>query len=308
VLRWNPRATVLPALVINIVQTALTLGLFAAVGFSAVDRITRATDADRGAIIAGTVAEGVAGGLLLLAVSVFGGAILQGMLVSVVARGALGERPTAREALRTALRSIWPLVGVAALLAALQIVAVVVLVVLVVGVATAGTIGVVLAVFIGLLGGLAFAAAYAFLGVKLATVPSAIVLEHLGVRASIVRSWVLLRGAFWRTFGLILLVLAMVYAATQLVTIPFSLLGGAAGGLLFPNGTTSDPTSTIGPLLVSSLPATILSTIIAGIGQVAQVSALVLVYLDRRMRRDGLDLELRRFVEQGGRDPFEPLG
>ena len=61
-------------------------------------------------------------------------------------------------------------------------------------------------------------------------------------------------------------------------------------------------------LLLTSLPAVVLTTIVGGIGQVAQVSALVLVYLDRRMRRDGLDLELRRFVEQGGRDPFEPLG
>ena len=31
------------------------------------------------------------------------------------------------------------------------------------------------------------------------------------------------------------------------------------------------------------------------------------LYLDRRIRSEGLDLELQRFVEQGGRDPFEPV-
>ncbi|MDQ1512571.1 MAG: hypothetical protein QOC59_413, partial [Microbacteriaceae bacterium] len=56
VLRWNPRATIVPTLLINVVQTVITLGLVAGIGFSAVDRISRATAADRNAIIAGTVA------------------------------------------------------------------------------------------------------------------------------------------------------------------------------------------------------------------------------------------------------------
>ena len=54
------------------------------------------------------------------------------------------------------------------------------------------------------------------------------------------------------------------------------------------------------------MPAAILSTIVQGIGQIAQVSAFALVYLDRRIRREGLDLDLQQAVEQGGADPFEP--
>ena len=62
------------------------------------------------------------------------------------------------------------------------------------------------------------------------------------------------------------------------------------------------------PLFVSTLPALIVAVIVSGIGQIAQVSAIVLIYLDRRMRTEGLDLDLQRFVEQGGDDPFERAG
>jgi hypothetical protein len=162
-------------------------------------------------------------------------------------------------------------------------------------------------VVIGFLGGLAYLVGAGFLLVKLATVPSAIVIERLGVRAAIARSWVLLRGAFWRTFGLFALVVAMVYLATQLVSFPFAIIGSALRGLLYPNGQDStDPATVISMVLISTLPAMLLSTIVGAIGQVAQVSAFALVYLDRRIRREGLDLELQRFVEQGGADPLEP--
>lgn len=308
VIRYNPRATVAPALIVSVIQSGLTFGLAYLVAISAFDRVERAvTDSDRNAIIAGAVGTASLGGLLLLAVTVFGGSLLQGMLVTVVARGALGERPTAGEALRAAARRIWPLVGVSALLGALQIVAVLVLALLVVGIASAGTIGVVFAVLLAVVGGLGFVVAYAFLTVKLATVPSGIVLERLGVFASIRRSWLLTRGAFWRTFGLLALVVVMVYIATQVVSLPFSVLGGAAGGLLFPNAG-GDTAGTFSALLLSALPAAVVALIVGGIGQIAQIAAVVLVYLDRRMRLEGLDLELQRYVESGGADPYESRG
>lgn len=307
VLRYNPRATIVPTLLINIVQVVLSLALFGFIGISALDRVQNATDADRGAILAGSIAEGALGGIVVAAISVFGTALLQGMLVLVVARGALGERPRAGEALRRALKSIWPLVGFAVLVAAVQIVAILVLVLLVVGVASAGTVGVVFAILIGVIGGLGYLVGAGFLIVKLATVPSAIVLERLGVFAAIGRSWTLLRGAFWRTFGLFALLLVIIYFASQIVGVPFSFLGTAIGGLLFPDaGRSSDPATVLPVLLITTVPAVILSTVVQGIGQIAQVSAFALTYLDRRIRREGLDLELQRVVEQGGPDPFEP--
>src|SRR5579875_3580257 len=228
VLRYNPRATIVPTLIVNLVQVALTLALFGVVGASAVGRIENASDADRGAIIAGTVAEGVLGGLVVAAVAIFGTALLQGMLVHVVARGTLGERPRAGETLRRALRSGWPLVGFGALVAGIEVVVLVVLALIVTAVALTGsTVGIALAVVIGVLGFLGFVLGVGFLLVKLASVPSAIVLEHRGVFSAIGRSWTLMRGAFWRTLGLYLLVVIIVGIAGNIVSFPFSILGGA---------------------------------------------------------------------------------
>lgn len=308
VIRWNPKASIVPALIITVVQNALVLGVTSLIAFSAIDRFQRATnDADRDAILAGIIGVGSGGALLVTAISVFGSALLQGMLVTVVARATVGERPGIRAVLRLAIRRVLPLAAVALLLTAVQVVAIAVLALLVIGIATAGTVGVVLAILVGILGGLGFLVAYGFLAIKLTTVPSTIVLERMGIFASIGRSWVLMRGAFWRTFGLLAVVVLIVGAATQLVSVPFSVIGGGLGGVLFPNAG-NDLQGTFALSLLTSIPALIVSVIIGGIGQIAQVAAVVLVYLDRRMRREGLDLELRRFVEEGGPDPFERAG
>jgi hypothetical protein len=148
---------------------------------------------------------------------------------------------------------------------------------------------------------------YGFFFIKLALAPSVIVLERSPVLAAVRRSWGLTRRAFWRTFGLIALVSVMVAVAGQIVSIPFSIIGGAIGGLLFPNSG-GDVQSSILPIFVSTIPSLIVTVIVSGIGQIAQVGALVLVYLDRRMRTEGLDLDLQRHVEQGGDDPFERVG
>lgn len=311
VIRWNAKATIVPALLIGLLQSGLLLGGAAAFAFSAIDRVQRAAnDADRAQILAGVIGGGVAFSLVAVVITVFTSALLQGMLVTVVARAALGERAGIGQALRAALKRVLPLIGVALLLGALQVVALGLLGLLVYAIAQAGDTGVVFAVLTAVVGGLLLVVGYAFIAVKLTTVPSAIVLEGLGVFASIRRSWVLVRGAFWRTFGLLALVIVMVSAASQLVTLPFSVLGGALGGLLFPNAGTdgADLQDSIVPLLISTVPGSIVGVLVAGIGQVAQVGAVVLVYLDLRMRREGLDLDLQRFVEEGGADPFERVG
>jgi hypothetical protein len=171
----------------------------------------------------------------------------------------------------------------------------------------ANDIGILLAVLIAIPIGLALLVVYGFFAVKFALAPSAIVLERTPVLASIRRSWTLTRRAFWRTFGLLALVTIMVSAAAQIVSLPFSILGSAIAGLLYPNSG-GDVQSTLVTALVSSIPGVLVTVVVTGIGQIAQVGAIVLVYLDRRMRTEGLDLELRRFVEQGGDDPYERIG
>lgn len=312
-IRYNPRASVAPAIIVSLVENVLVLALTYGIALSAVDRVSRAaTDADRDAIIAGTVGIGVVSALAVLIVSVIGGALLQGMLTRVVADGALGRRSTAGEALRAAGRRLGPLVGFALLVGVVQFVLILVCAGIVVGViAAAGGFdsqsGIVIAVLLAIPVAIVLVVAYGFVTVKLAMAPSAILLEKKGVFASIRRSWRLTRGAFWRTLGILALVTIMVSFAGQVVSLPFSIIGGALGGLLFPNAG-SAVADQLPSLIVSSLPALIVAVIVTGIGQIAQVSAVVLVYVDRRMRLEGLDVELQRYVEQGGDDPFERIG
>jgi hypothetical protein len=310
VIRYNPRATVAPAIIISFLQNLLVLGLTYGIGLATFDRIERATnDADRAAIALGGAATGGAAALAVIVASVIATALLQGILTRVVADGVLGRRPTAGEALRAAGRRFWPLVGYSLLLGVIQLVLVLVLAASVVGLVVAfsgvaNDIGIVLAVLIAIPIGLALLVVYGFFAVKFALAPSAIVLERKPVLASIRRSWALTRRAFWRTFGLLALVTIMVSAAAQIVSLPFSILGSAIAGLLYPNSG-GDVQSTLVTALVSSIPGVLVTVVVTGIGQIAQVGAIVLVYLDRRMRTEGLDLELRRFVEQGGDDPYE---
>jgi hypothetical protein len=313
VIRYNPRATVAPALIISFLQNLLVLGLTYGIGLATFDRIERATnDADRAAIALGGAATGGAAALAVIVASVIATALLQGILTRVVADGVLGRRPTAGEALRAAGRRFWPLVGYSLLLGVIQLVLVLVLAASVVGLVVAfsgvaNDIGIVLAVLIAIPIGLALLIVYGFFAVKFALAPSAIVLERKPVLASIRRSWALTRRAFWRTFGLLALVTIMVSAAAQIVSLPFSILGSAIAGLLYPNSG-GEVQSTLVTALVSSIPGVLVTVVVTGIGQIAQVGAIVLVYLDRRMRTEGLDLELRRFVEQGGDDPYERIG
>lgn len=313
VIRYNPRATVAPALIISLIQNALVVGLTYGIGLVTVDRIDRATtDADRAAITAGGIATGGAAFLSVIVATVVGTALLQGVITRVVADGALGKRPTMGEALRTAGRRFWPLIGFSALLGVIQLALVVILAAAVTGLivafsGVANDIGILYAVLIAIPIGLALLVVYFFVYIKFALTPSLIVLERGRVFASIRRSWALTRRAFWRTFGLVVVVTVMVSAASQLVSIPFSVLGGAVAGLLVPNAG-SDVQGQLVSGLAASAPALIVAVIVTGIGQVAQVSALVLIYLDRRMRLEGLDIELQRFAEQGGDDPYERVG
>lgn len=311
-IRWNPKATILPAIIVAVVQVGILYGGIGAIGFSAADRLARATTSGRAAIQAGTIVEGAIGVLLYLAVSVFGSALLQGIIVIVVARGGLGERPTFRQVFERARRSVLKLVGYSLLFGvAVGILLVVIVVLIAVAATIGGSAGTVVAVLIGVLGGIGAVVVLVWVGVKLALVPSAIVLERRGVFAGVARSWRLTRHSFWRTLGVIVVVSLMVGLAASIISLPFSILGAVIGGLLAPDAGTSSSsnlTAQLPTFLLTGLPSQIAGTVVSGIGVIAQVAALALVYLDLRMRREGLDIELQAVAETGdaGTDPFLP--
>ena len=119
----------------------------------------------------------------------------------------------------------------------------------------------------------------------LSLAPAAAVLERAGVMTSLKRSGVLVRRSWWRICGILLLTLVIASFVSQVVQIPFLVFGAGPTGL----GRLADPDGTTTRILV-------LSYIGAGVAQtiVAPFTAGVraLLYIDRRMRAEGLDVAL----------------
>ena len=134
----------------------------------------------------------------------------------------------------------------------------------------------------------------AWFGTRLAFVPSAIVVERIPFWRAVGRSRRLTRGYFWMTFGIRLLCWGMIWFATLLVGIPVQMLTSWFTGILAGNGDLGD---TLTVNTVGMIAASVVSAVISAIGLVITTSADAILYLDLRMRHEGLDLELARFME-----------
>lgn len=296
VLRRNPKPTFGSALLIQIavmLVTGVTVGAVVAFAFA---RVGMADAADQGTIAAGGVALIILAALVSVAVSLVGSALLQGVIVTEVARGTLGEKPRMRELWRGIVGRRWALVGwicAATAAAALAIGVIVLLVWLLVALgATAGGVAIAIA------GGLALLALWAWLGVKLCLVPSVIVLERAGLATAIARSWTLTGRSYWRILGVLVLVSVICQGAAQVVTMPLSLVYGLILGLLAPtSGGSSDVSGVIASTIGFYAVYLVITLVIGAIVQVVQSATGALIYLDARMRREGLDLHLMRYVE-----------
>ncbi|WP_105035842.1 glycerophosphoryl diester phosphodiesterase membrane domain-containing protein [Cryobacterium aureum] len=302
VLRRNPKATFGSGLIVQAVIMLVTVVVVGLVTFWAFDRIDSAPLDQKDAVTAGSFLAGALSGIIPIALSLIASALLQAVIVVEVARATLGEKLRLGALWRKAATRLWPLVLWTVLLAvALFIGVAVVIGIVVLLISVGGTAGFVAGVLVGIFGGLLLAAVSAFLYTKTSVVPSLIVLEKLSVRASVVRSWSLTRGYFWRTLGVLLLIGLIVQVITQIISMPVSLLMGIGASLIDPNGALTEQTTYI----ITAL-SLIVAIPVAAVAAVVQSAAIALIYLDLRMRKEGLDLELARYVEsaaQGGDVP-----
>jgi hypothetical protein len=267
------------------------------VGILAFGRIDSALPEDRDAVTAGAWATVLLSSLIPIALSILGSALLQAVLVLDVARGTVGEKNRMGVLWRAAGRRLLPLTGWFAILLGVTVLAVGAVVGVAVLVGMIGGTAVLVAVGVGALGALALLAAGVWLGTKTALVPSIIVLERRGVIASLRRSWVLTQGSFWKTFGVLALIGVIMYTATQIISTPVSFIGGLAIGFLFPTGASNDSASFIGVMVTVYGLTLLVSLVLGAIAAVVQSSAAAVVYIDLRMRKEGLDLDLMRYVE-----------
>jgi hypothetical protein len=121
-------------------------------------------------------------------------------------------------------------------------------------------------------------------------------LERLPLRRAVARSWRLTSGYgyFWKALGVQLLVYFIVQIAAQVVATPLSILGSVGASLINPNG---DMTAALVVIGATYVVGGIVGLVFGALAAVAQSSVATLLYIDYRMRKEGLDIDLTRFVE-----------
>ena len=312
-LRRNPAATVGPALVLSLV-VALIQALGSA-GFwtqylGALSNLGSPSSTSQTGFTAGLVSSSI--GLVATSLgsgvlALIAGAIVQGIVTLQVASSTLGTRLRLSGLWRRMRGRRGAVIGWALLSGGVVLLAVAVIVGAVIALGSVGSGALLVAVLLGLLLGAGLFVVFVWLWVKLGFVPAIIVLERTSIRAAMRRSWALTRAGFWRIFGIRLLVAAMIGVATNIVTTPISLIFSIAGGVLTPTGSTA---AGAGQTLVITLIVTqAVTAVISAVGLVLSASTLALLYLDQRMRFEGLDLDLARYVEYrqaGGQDLRDP--
>lgn len=238
------------------------------------------------------------GGLLTQAASlVIGTAVsilLTGMLIPVLARAVLGRRSTLRDVWAAAgsrlpgLFVIWWLTLLGSMLAFF-------VVSLAGGLGIWGLVAAEAPVWVSVLVGAlsvavgGFAAVY--LWVSWALAPAVYVLERRGMFAALGGSRRLVRGKFWRIFGILLLawIIATIVSGI-LAGVP--MLGAMAAIVGSPDA---------GGMAVALLAGMAVCTILSSAVVTPFSSGVVsLLYVDQRMRRDGLDIQLRQIAEIDG--------
>lgn len=310
VLRRNPRPMFGFALLVTGVvffASFLLVGLVALFAFS---RISSATASDSDVVSAGSVALVVLAGLISVVLSLVASAILQGIVSLEVARGTVGEKLRLGGLWRAARGRIGALIGWTLLITAAVVVVILVLV-LVIGViaAVGGVAGAVIAVLLGIAAFFGAIVLGAWIATRLSLVPSALMIERLALRAAIARSWRLTIGFFWKTLGIQLLVAVIISFVTNIVSTPLQLVIGLGSSLINPNG---EQTAALAGIVIAYILTVVLTVVVGAIGSVMQSATAALIYIDLRMRKEGLDLELQHFVEarQAGdapvRDPYLP--
>jgi hypothetical protein len=295
VLRRNPRPTFGLSLLVSGATYILGIGVVAVVGFLAFSRVASASGADADAIAAGAGGLTLLSALIPIALAVIGTALLQGIVALEVARGTLGEKLTLRGLFAGARGRVGALIGWTLLLTGAIIVSVAVVAGLIAVIAVVGgTAGIVVGVLLGIVLGLGLIVLYAWLSTKLAMVPSVLMLERVTLRQAIARSWSLTNGSFWKTLGILLLVALILNTASSIISAPFSFVLGLGSVLVNPTG---DEGALIATFAVTYGLLLLLSVVFGALAAVVQSATPALLYIDLRMRKEGLDLELNRFVE-----------
>lgn len=293
-LRVNPRAMFVPSLIV-MAAIGCVSALVAFVVLRNLDLealfstdVTTASPPDRGpgvtlALQSGSIVSSIA--------YLFAAAILSGLLIIAVSRSVLGRVADLGETWARTKSRIWALIGQSLLVLLLTSLSMFVCIALAVPVLIGlsrstddfknisfGWLAVLIAAAFTIL--LVAVAVSLFLQTRLLVAPAALILEDIGVISSLKRSWALTRGYFWRTLGISLLVML-------LVSIVSGVLGSVTGILQALSAVLAPGTAP-----VTSMVSTFITCMVTGLILPFQAAANALIYIDLRMRKEALDVEL----------------
>lgn len=226
---------------------------------------------------------------VLFVVTLIGTITATALLTTVTSRAVLGKSVTIGEAWRDARPRVPKLFGLIFLLVLIAL-----------GVGLAGAVPGILVSIAGssdagaalaVLGTLGTTVVALWLMIRFSLASPALMLEKQGILKSMSRSAKLVRGSWWRIFGIELLAMIIAYILAAIIVLPFTFLGAALSdsginGFVTTGGTGLGWTY----LVISGVGAVIGSMITFPIS----AGVAVLLYIDQRIRREALDLDLAR--------------
>jgi hypothetical protein len=268
-----------------IVSTALSLTLLNLAGGVNLPRSGQQLTTRQAEHLIGQLAVAVLPALAVsLLLTIIVQAILAGLIAPIIARGVAGQQITAGQAWRAAAPRL-PSLLLATLLVVLISLGPAAIVALILLAASAANAPAAVYVAIGLPGLPGAVVLGIWFSTMLSMVTPVVVLEEASAARALARSWRLVQRSFWRIFGILLLAGLIVLIAGAILQLPFTFIGS----------------------LVSPGAGFSAGTIIAVIGAIAAgavtrpitAGVTVLLYVDLRMRKEGLDLALRSATGSG---------
>jgi hypothetical protein len=293
--RRNPRATLgLGAMIMTIYGIAAAIAEPSAVGgFSAFSRFSGNQAQSRAEVDRQLNSFGhqLAGLLVTYLILIVASQLLTGMLTVVIGRSVLGDRVTIGQAWRQTWPRLPAMLGATVLFLGL--------IVLMWAVYTG------LGVFFGtglnansavlggyfIIVGIIVLCLTVWLWTSFLLANQVVVLERAGPVRALARSWRLVRGSWWRVLGITLLAGLIVAITGAILQLPFSIPAGLI---------TSHAGTPLHPPLLAVIIGTVGMIVARTVTGALQAGVYVLLYVDLRMRKEGLDIALRTATDGSG--------
>ncbi len=266
VIRRNPRVTLGLSAIVAVIQVICTAG-FQVIAFRQLSevRLNDTANADDPSANLAPLLTQLTALFSVLVIGAVLGAVLTGMLTLVVTQDVLGVQLSGGEVWRRVRGRMWPLIGLSLLTTLLE------------------DLGLIPCLVLGVW----------LWGIWAVAVP-AFVVEATTVRGAMRRSRQLVSGTFWRVWGIRALGALLVAIVGSLVGLPFTLLGLALSG-----GGLDALTGQAGSLPAAYLVLTSIGSVVT-VTFTAPVRAGIdaLLYVDLRMRKEGMDIALQQAASQ----------